>query len=79
MKRMAYAGGLCCRFYCYDRKVHYTEVMLWQYSRESDALGTMRTDGEPAPVRPAPSAAEVLAAHTYYHAAHGSEPFEAKG
>ena len=30
-------------------------------------------------VRPAPSAAEVLAAHTYYHAAHGSEPFEAKG
>ena len=38
-----------------------------------------RTDGEPAPVRPAPSAAEVLAAHTYYHAAHGSEPFEAKG
>ena len=38
-----------------------------------------RTDGEPVPVRPAPSAAEVLAAHTYYHAAHGSEPFEAKG
>ena len=38
-----------------------------------------RTDGEPAPVRPAPSAAEVLAAHTYYHASHGSEPFEAKG
>ena len=38
-----------------------------------------RTDGEPAPVRPAPSAAEVLAAHTYYHAAHGGEPFEAKG
>ena len=38
-----------------------------------------RTAGEPAPVRPAPSAAEVLAAHTYYHAAHGSEPFEAKG
>ena len=38
-----------------------------------------RTDGEPVPVRPAPSAAEVLAAHTYYHVAHGSEPFEAKG
>ena len=38
-----------------------------------------RTDGEPAPVRPAPSADEVLAAHTYYHAAHGGEPFEAKG
>ena len=38
-----------------------------------------RTDGETVPVRPAPSAAEVLAAHTYYHAAHGSEPFEAKG
>ena len=38
-----------------------------------------RTDADPAPVRPAPSAAEVRAAHTYYHAAHGSEPFEAKG
>ena len=38
-----------------------------------------RTDGDPVPVRPSPSAAEVLAAHTYYHAAHGSEPFEAKG
>ena len=38
-----------------------------------------RTDGDPVPVRPAPSAAEVLAAHTYYHASHGSEPFEAKG
>ena len=38
-----------------------------------------RTDDEPVPVRPTPSAAEVLAAHTYYHAARGSEPFEAKG
>ena len=39
-----------------------------------------RTDGEPVPVRPAPSAAEVLAAaHRYYHAANGGEPFEAKG
>ena len=49
---------------------------------EEEAHGVQRkkrTDGEPAPVRPAPSAAEVLAAHTYYHAAHGSEPFEAKG
>ena len=38
-----------------------------------------RTDGDPVPVRPAPSAAEVLAAHRYYHAAHSSEPFEEKG
>lgn len=38
-----------------------------------------RMSGEPAPVRPAPSAAEVRAAHTYYHASHGGEPFEAKG
>ena len=38
-----------------------------------------RTDADPAPVRPAPSAAEVRAAHTYYHASHGGEPFEAKG
>ena len=39
-----------------------------------------RTDGEPAPVRPAPSAAAVFAAaHRYYHAANGGEPFEAKG
>ena len=27
----------------------------------------------------APSAAVFAAAHTYYHAAHGSKPFEAKG
>ena len=38
-----------------------------------------RTDADPAPVRPAPSAAEVRAAHRYYHAANGGEPFEAKG
>lgn len=49
---------------------------------EEEARGIHRkksTDGNPPPVRPAPSVAEVLAAHTYYHAAHGSEPFEAKG
>ena len=35
---------------------------------------------ESAPMRViAPSPAELFAAHRYYHAAHGSEPFEAKG
>ena len=35
---------------------------------------------ESAPMRAiAPSPAELFAAHRYYHAAHGSEPFEAKG
>ena len=40
-----------------------------------------RTDGEPVPVRAiAPNAAAVFAAaHRYYHAANGGEPFEAKG
>lgn len=49
---------------------------------EEEARGVRRknrTDGEPSPVRPAPSVAEVLAAHRYYHAAHGTEAFEAKG
>ena len=36
-------------------------------------------DATRLPVHPAPSAAEVLASQRYYHAAHGSEPFEAKG
>lgn len=49
---------------------------------EEEARGVRRknrTDSEPSPVRPAPSVAEVLAAHRYYHAAHGTEAFEAKG
>ena len=49
---------------------------------EEEARGVhrrKRSDGDPVPVRPAPSAAEILAARTYYHAAHGAEPFEAKG
>ena len=49
---------------------------------EEEARGVhrkKRTEGDPAPVRPVPSAAEILAARTYYHASHGAEPFEARG
>ena len=49
---------------------------------EEEARGVhrkKRTEWEPAPVRPAPSVAEILAARTYYHASHGVEPFEARG
>ena len=38
-----------------------------------------RADTDIISVRPAPSPAEILAAHRYYHAAYGGEVFEAKG
>ena len=38
-----------------------------------------RADTDIISVRPAPSPAEILAAHRYYHAAYGGEAFEAKG
>ena len=38
-----------------------------------------RADTDIISVRPAPSPAEIVAAHRYYHAAYGGEAFEAKG
>ena len=38
-----------------------------------------RADTDIISVRPAPSPAEIVAAHRYYHAAYGGEVFEAKG
>ena len=49
---------------------------------EEEARGVHRkkyADTGVVPVRPAPSPAEILAAHRYYYAAQRTEPFEAKG
>ena len=47
-----------------------------------EARGILRkqhADATRLPVHPAPSAAEVLASHRYYHAAQRGVSFEAKG